>query len=321
MLRLLTILLIVSVFLPTYALAQGSIAEFFLDTGSSITLAPAVPTPYETYTATLSDYTSSAYGGSIAWYVDGELYPAGNNQRAIELVAGPLGSVTEVRAVISSAGEPATLKTEVKPAYLDIIIEPLTHVPSFYKGRPLPSPGSTVFATALLNAGSVSPTDLIYTWRLNDSVIGGGSLRGQYKTSFVMPQDSQSILSLHISNLRGETIARKGVLVPLTMPRLLFYEVSPLYGLTERAIENSFVLVGNSTTIRAEPFHLGSEVFNNPSVLEWKINNDAVVGDADNPYNLTLQRTGDVGQARINFHVRSTVEFLQGAENSFEIRI
>jgi hypothetical protein len=321
MLRLFTMLSIVSILLPSGSFAQSDISSTFVDTSTSITLSPSVPTPFEPYTATLSDYTSSAYGGSIAWYVDGQRLEAGDNQREITLVAGDKGSVTKLEAVLSSDGAPVSIKTLVKPMYLDIIIEPITHVPTFYTGRPLPSPGSTVFATALINAGALSPSNLVYTWRLNDSVLGGGSLRGQYKTSFEMPQDSESVLSLHISDLKGEVIAKKAVVIPLTMPRLVFYEVSALYGLTQQKIESPFFLIGNSTTVRAEPFHLSSDVFNNPSVIEWKINSDKVLGDAGNPYNLTLQRTGEGGQARIQFHVRSTTEFLQGAQDSFEIQI
>jgi hypothetical protein len=227
----------------------------------------------------------------------------------------------EIKALLQKpSGSTETISKTITPYYLDIIIEPQTHVPSFFQGRALPSPGSTINATALISTNKLLSSEYLYTWRLNNTVIQGGALRGGNRVSFTMPQDSYSVLSLTVTRLDGAVIAKRTISLPSVAPKLLFYEVSTLYGVLETALKSPFALVGNSATVRAEPYYLDSEVFNNPSVANWTIDTTPV-GNGNNPYDITLEKTGVPKQTELVFRVQSTIKLLQGTKETLTIDV
>lgn len=309
-------LLVVTLFLifPTLTNAQSFGGNFF-GTEPTLTVEPSTPAPQQPFTATIADYT----GSEITWTYNGSPIPEATNLRTVSLVAGDLGSRNVLVATLKGVNGAQTVSTTITPIYLDLIVEPQTHVPFFYTGRPLASAGSDVIATALINAKLVG--DYIYTWRVNNQVVGGGPTRGLAKASFTMPQDSTVTLSLTVTDINGQLVGRRAVNVPSVRPKLLFYEVNTLYGMSDRSIENTFALIGNSATVQAEPYYLSSAVFNTPSQIEWEINDTAVATPVGNPYAITLERSAESGRATISFRVLSTAELLQHAVGSFEISL
>ena len=308
------------IFLPLSLQAQV-LDDGFISSDINLELTPSYPQPNESFTATLNDY-SGGVGEEIKWYYNGIQLPDRNNARTITLPSGDAGSKSVLKAVLQyQNGSTRALVAEVNPVYLDIIIEPQTHVPTFYQGRALPSIGSNVNATALLSTPGLSTATYYYTWKINNKVHQSGPLRGGNEISFVMPQDSTSVLSLEVTTINGVPVASRAVSIPSVTPKLLFYEVSTLYGLESRAITSSFSLIGNSTTLRAEPYFLSSSVFNQPNILSWKVAGEEIGITAANPYEVTLQKTGFPGTTDIRFHVRSTDIILQGVEKGISVSI
>lgn len=286
----------------------------------SIDLAPLFPGPEESFTATINDYSLPRQGSGIRWFVDGNLVPEAKNERSLSLTAKKAGSATKIEVVVDFAdGKSVRNAVTVNPVWLDVIIEPQTRVPAFYSGRALPSSGSTVNATALINGGATTPGNLMYTWRVNNQVLNGGSVRGKNNVSFTMPQGQYATLNLEVRSVSGETIARRIFDIQSAKPDISFYEVSTLYGMNERAITGTLPLIGSSLTVRAEPYHLALETFNRPDHVEWKIAGVRYPNSSNNPYEVTLATQGGSGRSSINFHVRNTVQVLQGAQNSFTV--
>jgi len=286
----------------------------------SLELQPAYPSPGDTVTVTLNDYQGSAYGADIQWFLDGVLISGSQSQRQISITAGGAGSNSVIKAQLSlPAGQVETIAAVIKPLYLDIIVEPQTHVPDFYAGRALPSIGSTVNLTALISNGKMLNEDLMYLWRVDQQVLEGGPLRGRNKISFVTPQGKDIVVSLQVSKPDGTVLAKRSLSIPSVEPELTFYEVSTLYGVNRKAISGSYNLIGNSAIIKAEPYYLDSRIFNNPSIAVWSINGAESSAMGGNPYEVTLQRTGSEGSTELDFHVRSTDLVLQGARNDIRI--
>lgn len=314
--RLLGFLLIL--IFPVVSFAQtGSFNGIGTPTLSS---QPAYPSPGAKTTIELNDYRSASGGSTIKWFYNGNSIPDADNQRTVEVTAPPAGETATIKAVLVYGGMTETFTKELTPYNLDIILEPQTHVPTFYTGRALPSIGSTVRAIALLSKESMLGSDYIYTWRVNDTVIGNGPMRGANIVTFKMPQGSASTLSLQVSTPNGIILAKRSLSIPSVSPELHFYEINPLYGLLTRTIRGSFNLIGNGTTIRTEPYYLDSAVFNNPSLITWKINRDPATPDS-NPYEISLERTGYPGDATLEFEVRSTTQLLQGARGNINLRL
>lgn len=313
--------LLVLLTLPVGAMAQVG-ANAFINTDLSLEIQPSFPQPDQSVTLTLNDYGGSYYGASLQWYKNSTIIPGTTNKRSVEVTAPLIGEETTISVVLTlSSGLTTTIKQVIAPIYADIIIEPQTHVPGFYKGRALPSAGSTVNLTALLSDGGPMGTDFMYLWRVNETVLEGGPLRGRNRISFVATQDKEIIISLQITRPNGDIVANRSIYVASMRPELHFYEVNALYGVEPKAIKKDFTMIGNSALIKAEPYYLDSQVFNQPDILEWKINQDKVTGQTGDPYELMLEKNGAEGSAKMEFHVRSTLDLLQGTRGEFRIQL
>lgn len=282
---------------------------------------PAYPEPGQAMTVKLDDYAGGVFGANITWRYNGEIVPDSTNLRSIELEAGALGSTNVIEAILDTpTNGQQSLRKEITPIYLDVIIEPQTRVPDWYAGRPMPSFTSQVNATALVNNGSfLDNQGLVYTWQVNRKVLDAGPVRARNKMSFVTPRGRDMIVSVTVAEAAGDIIASKAKRVTIASPELAFYEQHSLYGSQERPIDSSVSLIGNNLTIKAEPFFLDTRVYNDPDIALWEINAVETANGALNPYEITLQRSGGTGQTAVNFHVRSLQEVLQGAESNIRI--
>lgn len=288
------------------------------EAGPSLLLSPMYPAPGENVTITIDNYLSSLYGANISWFINGTEVTGSQNKREIALEAPKANSSTRIEARLS-VPERGTqiLQTTIKPIYLDVIVEPQTHVPDFYLGRALPSTGSVTNLIAIISDKTLSNSEVVYTWRVNNNVLGGGGGRGQNRVSFETPQGSQIIISVTASRVDGTTIAARSFTIPSVSPKLYFYELSTLYGLSYLPL-SSYSLIGNSATIVAEPFNLDSRVYNSPDIKLWRIDNTDTEFSG-NPYEMTFERVDYNGTAKLDFHVRSTTNLLQGARGNLRV--
>lgn len=311
-------LALVLVFIPL-CFSSAQVNQSVVNQEPTIDLEPSYPSPNQTFTANLNDYSLAGGATSIRWEVDGEVITSAQNARSLSLNAKAVGRSTVITATIGqSGGGSRTVRKTVTPVYLDIVLEAQTRTPSFYLGRALPSLGSTVNATAILSGYSTSQNDLLYTWRVNNTVIDGGAIRGKNRASFGVPLGQQPLLTVDITTLSGEMIMRKTITFPSVKPTILFYETSSLYGMKHKPA-NNLSLVGLSTSVQAEPYHLNLLTYNNPEFLEWEIDNVVSNQSAPNPYEITLGRDQGTGVSEVNFHVRSLSDLLQGGEGSFRV--
>ena len=281
---------------------------------------PEYPRPGEEETSTINDYRGGTYGSNVTWLYDGQVVDSAENRRSVTIVAGALNTPTKVEAVLSKpSGGREVLSTTIRPVYLDIVIEAQTRVPDFYLGRSLPSIGSMVNATALVNDGRMR-TDLVYTWSLDRQVLEGGPIRGRDQVSFAMPMGDNAILSVQATEPSGRVLARRAIFVPSVQPSVSFHEVSTLFGVKQSPIDSELILVGNTATVQAEPYHLDTRVYNNPAVAQWKIDNSSQQNTGGSPYQITFQQTGLTGSVKLGFQVRDTTQVLQGATDSIRVR-
>jgi hypothetical protein len=319
-------------FVTTPAQAQFD-SSSLQGTGPILTTQPQYPQPGTDVIVKVSYNNNTYYGATLTWVVDGVIVPNSKNQRSIEIVAGESGVDQEINIIFTSPTGARTVASKIlTPLWLDIIIEPQTHVPEFYQGRALPSIESTVFATALISGadGLMNP-DLVYTWKINRTVLDRGPVRGRNIMTFDMPIGNSAILSVEVQELLdpatgqtpGRTIAHRLIKIPSVRPTLLFYEVNTLLGISQKPISKNLSLVGESGTVRAEPFNLDSNVYNNPARHFWTVNDveTSNSGINANPYEVMIAKTGSTGRTFLEFHVRDTTQVLQGVEDRILINL
>jgi hypothetical protein len=307
-------------FIPfSYSQAQNN-----LSTGATeltIDLNTSYPSPFTEMTATINDYSQSSQSNKIYWKIDGKSVVDFNNQREIKFATKDAGEVTNLQVFIETAGGRTFSASKViKPIYVDIIIEPQTRTPSFFKGRSLPSIDSTINLTALINGTTAGSEQYLYNWDLNGVNLEKGSVLGKYTIPAIVPIDAYSVLTLSINKTNGELLAKRSVNIIPVEPTLYFYEVNTLYGISTIPIFSSLNLIGNSTVVRAEPYYLDIKTYNKPQHLEWKIGGSRSPSSGNNPYEVTLAKQGGSGSTNVSFHVRNLTDILQGAENDFEVK-
>ncbi len=312
-------ILVLSGLVPVFHFSLAQFSGDIVGQSISITLQPQFPNPGDLVTATIDDYAYGGGGGEIIWSLDGVEVPDSTNKRSVTFTAGAVGVNQNISALLRFGnGQQMTASQTIVPYFLDVIIEPHTYTPFFYPGRGLPVHGSTVYLTALVHGanGLIPASEYSYNWQLNGTVQSGGSIRGGYKTKIVVPYGLSSIVTLSVLDRNGTTIARRLIEIPTADVDLHFYEVSTLYGLTEKSIPEKFTFIGNSTTIRAVPYNLGLDSVDTNLFTEWKIDGRVQNENSKDPFEVNLRRgTGD--SSNVAFKLRHTVQLLQGDSEQF----
>ncbi len=276
--------------------------------------------PFTKNTASLNDYSLGEQVNNIYWKIDGKTISEATNKRSIDFTTKDVGNPTTLEVFVETGTKKTlSVKRIIEPVYLDIVIEPQTRTPAFYKGRALPSIDSTVNLTALINGNAVTAGEYIYNWTIDNKNIETGPIRGNYKTSAKVPITGFTTVTLNVSNLKGELVARRNVEFASTEPKILFYEVNTLTGIKTTPIDKKLNLIGNSISVRAEPYYLDLNTYNQPDLIEWKIDGVRSPNRGGNPYEVTLANQGSSGLTKVNFHVRNLTDILQGVESNFTI--
>lgn len=291
----------------------------FLGASTELIVSPEFPQPGETVSVEFANFGRYSRN-DIVWRLNGEVIANANNRRAVEYVASSLGKEDIVTAtVVLPSGSTRSFTVQVVPTYVDIVIEPQTRVPNFYEGRAVPSIGSQVNATALVNNGKLLTGDYLYTWRVNGQALEGGPIRGTNQVTFETPRGSRVLLQLTVTDTDGNTLGKKALYVESVKPEMVFYEFNSLHSQSHIAISDTLIMVGSAATIVAEPYYLDIRTYNNPDISEWEIDRDTQDNSNSNPYRITVQNVEQGGQSKVSFHVRSTTELLQGVEDSINI--
>ncbi len=321
-------ILIVAIACLTVAGALVSPAEAQFTTGaglpqSSLVLEPRYPEPGDTVTVRLNDFSLNTTGAGYTWFINGQIFEAVNNLRAITLVAPPLGESVAIRAVTTlGGGATVVANANLVSTRVDVLIEADTLVPSFYKGRTLPSSGSTIRATALpfLTNGATDPAAYAYTWKLNGKVIDGGSRASVNSVTFSVGFGRTVELTVDVADRNGTLLVSKTTFVPISDPELYFYTVDPLQGLLEQAMLKDSIFTGEEILVRAEPYYVSRDLLSGNVLTEWKLNNRRITNPSSDPQEITLRRQGQQGSFAIGFHIRNLSQLLQGVESSVTLR-
>lgn len=284
---------------------------------TNIALSPSYPEPLDVVTAKLDAYALDLSGARVSWFVDGIEILEARNTYEVGFTAKDSGESTTVKADIQTAnGQFFSVSKIVNPIRIDLIVESDSLVPLHYKGRALPSNGSTVRVVAI----PVTNTDvstLGYRWTVDGKVLGGGTSIGKNTVSFESSSDQSVLVTVEVSNQNGRSIARKTTEVLFVQPEIYFYEDNPLRGLSRKMIANPYTLIGDEVTVRAEPYFMSSNIFSTNPYIEWKVNNTTIENPSEDPQTITLRKSGETGRFTVDFHIRNLDNLLQGAREEF----
>mgnify|MGYP003418207870 FL=1 len=297
---------------------EAGLSKFSLQTK------PRFPNAGELTIVSLNDYTMNTVGAKVEWYVDDKLMSESANQRFIKVPAPALGESVTVKArFLFQSGRTAESSTILKPVQVDVVVEPETRVPTFYKGRPLAVQQSAIKAVAFVytDQGTAPAKNLTYRWESGGKVVEGGNLYEGNSIRFEPPLRRSAELQLTVMDSAGTPIGGKTISIPIVSPEVSFYEMNPLRGQSTIAIRNNFFLSGGELSVRAEPYYLSPETYaDSGRDIEWQVSGIKVQNTSNDPYILTLAKQGGTGNTYVNFRFRSLAKQAQVVEKAFRIQ-
>ncbi len=313
--------LVVCTFLYSILVMQVSAQSAIGGTSSlKLVLNPSLPNPSETVIVSLDDYALDTTGSRINWFVDGIEQKDQVNSRSISVPLGSLGEKTTVRVTLTRNGALGLSVTRtIIPSAVDVIIEANTSVPSFYRGRALPSEMSVIRAIAIPHTGTkTSRTAYTYKWSLGSTVLFGGPQLGKYAIETTLPRYNSYPLTVEVFDANGASVARGTAMVGTKRPELYFYEESPLRGLRERALVSPAPLVSQETTIHGALYYVDLGTTLGKESYAWSISGASVPLNAHEGSMLTVEKKGS-GIARLGLTIGSIDAGTQYAQDEIEL--
>lgn len=307
--------------LPAYA--QFSIPG--ADGAVSISMTPAFPGPHTAVELTLQSALYDVSQGTVTWTVDGKIVAQGIGETTAHLVTGALGAASNVQVQVSTADGDASTAVSIVPTSVDLLWESNSYTPPFYKGRALPSSGSTVTVVAvphLIRGGISVPADqLTYTWKKDGAVIAAVSGRGKSSATFDSPllygTDSLSVL---VSTGDGSLAASGIVRIPDSSPQLLLYEDNPLFGVLYHSALGSARIPETEMSFIAVPLFSPVRVSNDAQLAyDWQVNGSPVALNAAKPNEITINAEKSSGIANIALELTHATNYFFDAKGSWNI--
>ncbi len=308
--------ILVSIPFSTYAQFSQTVPEAFID------VSPRFPDPYSEVKLTLNTATLNTTGTQITWFIDGVKRSEFKNSRTITITTGNFGGeITAVANLIFPNGAVQKIEKTISVVRADITIEADTFVSPFYKGRSLPSVGSTVRASVVpFDGSSTGVEQYSYTWRLNNKALEGGSIYGKNYVSFILPIGRKHFLGVDVNDSKGNAVVSKTIIINTREPEVLFYEDNPLKGLSRNMVANPHIMVQDEIKIHAEPYYLSRSVVDSNMLIEWKIDGKRVNTRQKDFGTIVLQRSLVSGVSNVEFHIRDLNNYLQGVKGSFRVQ-
>jgi hypothetical protein len=292
---------------------------------TKLTVTPKAPRAHEEITVQVQNYSTNILEDRITWTVNDVVVQDEIGGTSIRVRMGAIGEETRIMATIFSRklGELFSKEIVLVPGDVAILWEADTHIPPFYKGKPLPSYKSTIklipFPTVLIDGKLIPPQQIFYEWNRNskdlDSISGYGKRFAFFEAASGVRQERLKLTVKHLDSGAG---TEREVLVNIVSPKLLLYAGSPLQGVRyEEALGKAVSLDEQETTLRAEPFFVSNEDLSNGSAsLTWKQNGKTIPSLFRS---VTLQRSEGGGASRIDATFENPARILQSVRNSLTI--
>ncbi len=291
---------------------------------------PENPRPNSNITLRIRSVLLDLTQSEITWYVNGTVTSTGIGITETSVATGALGTETRVRVeAIGEAGSAFAVGV-FRPTDIDLLWEADSYVPPFYRGRALPSAGSTVRLFAVprfTRVGSTSflpSSELMYTWKRNDQTIpkasGFGKDTVQIETSIISSGD---VISVEIATADGILEGSASVRLPSVEPSLVLYENHPVFGvLYHRGLQSPASVTESETTFIAVPYFAPTRNPDNGSLIyKWRVGNSSIPSSFTKPSAITINAEGTNGVALIQLAVTHASNFLLNIQNAWAVTL
>jgi hypothetical protein len=307
---LLQLFLLCSFFLMSFTLVTHAQLDMpNMDNSVFITTVPDHPRPGDV----VQLYVQSVYFDlphmNNVWTVNGKVVAQGIGVVQASFTAGALGSNNAVVFKADSDTNSATARINIIPTEVDLLYESDSYVPPFYRGRALPSEGTSVRLLALPrfqnSANSFIPaSSLTYTWKRNGSVVN--TVSGKGMNAVLLPSPvlfGTDSIEVDVTTSDGTMSGSASMNIPSVKPLLLLYEDHPLFGVTYHKSLGPTTFVSESEmSFVAVPYFANATSPNDKSLsYDWTVNNQHINADDVKKNAITISAAGQkTGLAQIS---------------------
>lgn len=245
-----------------------------------IKISPKNPEPNSQVTLSFNSYSFNPDFAHFVWKVNSITVLEGEGEKVLTTTTGAIGEKSTVTVHVSSnVGHSITQQLTLSPSFVTLIHEaPNSYVPHFYPGRSLPSDGGEVKVTAFPFMASdqtlSDPSQLSYTWYLNDAVIRNAEGKGKQSVTVALDfLRTKNEVKVVVKNKDGATATKSITIIHhKVMPKL--YEYDELFGtLFDKNIGKRFETTKEFATI-LEPFYVSKSIKTSDKTptFKWLLN-------------------------------------------------
>lgn len=286
---------------------------------------PKNPSPGQEVAIELNSYYLNLDLLKVSWYVDGNLKKEGVGEINTKVKAGNIGQTREVKIVVTNKDSSKIENIiKIKPITISLINEPQSHIPPFYKGKPLlPYEGETNISVITeisdTNGKKISEDNMIFKWFENSILKQGGVGKKTFKAINKIPVEGTQI-TLKIYSLDNVLLAETSKILSYVLPKINIYENSPIYGiLYNKTIPIDYSL-GEKEEIKivSEPFFFDKQIEDIKYI--WKINKN-IIEEQQKNNELVLKKTEGInkGLADITIEANNQNKIYQSAKKNIKI--
>jgi len=291
----------------------------------SLVASPKHPSPGEEVRVQASFYLSDLDRAVFEWFINGSSKKTGVGEKTLTVVAPPLGTPLRIRVdALTEDGRFLSKNLVIRSADVDLLWEAETSAPPFYRGKTLPSSGSMLRVVAFPNfltdqKTQIPARELFYDWSVGGKKMLAESGFGKnYIVAPTKPLATRTDVSVTVTSSDSTLEATKKIIIPSVEPEVVLYEEKPLLGvLYEKAVEGTFMLLGNEATLKAEGYHFA--VRHDNTTYAWNLNGKKTAQGGPH-FVLVKNDDGTSGTARIDMTVEHADDYLQKAFKQILIR-
>lgn len=310
--RYIFIILLFVLFIPTTSIFAQSFGD---EPNITLDINPADPSPGEYVTASIESYETNLDLAYITWRHNKlTLSGYGETEFKTKISTNTTNSDTIVVNISMQDGQKIEKQITVSGINLDISWEAInTYAPPFYMGKRIPIRENAI-RVAILGPNN-SGSGIAYSWKRNGLAFknAGGGAKPYIDFTNTEIQKKESIDVSLINNKNGAT---RNIQIPLTNPKILFYEYDSLNGLNIlKTIKNSVMGYENEVSIYALPIGFNSKI--KPSI-SWNLSGKDV-DNQENPYLLSFNNPNGTGLVNLSVNIENMRAFYQEAKSDLKL--
>lgn len=301
----------------------GTLLLYAQQVSAKILLSPENPEPRSAVTLTLSSYTFNMDTALISWKVDDVVRLSGIGEKKLTVQTGEVGEAqTVIVTAENQAGYFVEQKIVITPATVTLIHEaPNSHVPFFYQGRSFAATAGLVRVTALPSlsdgTGQLNPSDLSYTWYINDEVSQASSGRGRQSADVRLDYlRSKTDVRVVVRTPSGTSVSKTIALTPFDIKPVI-YRFDDILGTAMNYPILKRLEVTKVTPIRLEPYFVSSKD-PKPPVYKWLLDGFDIT-PSDGQTAVLSPKENSYGVSQINLSVTGPDKRLQSAATNLEV--